>query len=627
MVMSQTFLCPYCYEVNSLSSVEYFCKKCNDTKPYTGKGLQDKLISQLCPICKTSSNIVCPSSGCKKRLPEGTLNGTNTIISIVGTRGSGKSHYVGVLINELYKRVAPNFGASFIGFNKSHQLWQEKFGNRLYSSVAQALEATPAGNQEDPLIYEMIFSSGRTNTMYTFVFFDTAGENFGDEEQMSVLNKYIYKSAGVICLLDPFQIPGIAERVDPEVAEGSSSGAIITSNSEVVSNVANLIRSYRGMSRSEKIKTPISVVFTKLDAISDLIPEGSVVLDPSPHSGSININDMHNVNKDMEAFLIHWDEKSFVVQVNNDFETSAFFAVSALGFGNHPDVANDRRVKEPRPHRVEDPFLWILNENRILDKKYLKSAENRAHSLLRRFSIEKFRSPVAVTLLLVVGMLVGIFGYSEAQYQIGMHQKREGNYSAAINNFQSAPFSWYRNPEERITYCELMIEYIAASDEYEAGNFYSAHRLFSALGTFNNSDIRATNCLQPWPSSGTVYSGCDELGHSSLTVLAEEDFPYRIVLTIRYEDGDVFAVAFLSPGEYVELRMPSGLYSIHLYAGVKWFGASDLFGGDTIRRYLASKQNEVSSLFYIDSQQKVKITIKSDLDDEGEITWGKQRVL
>lgn len=377
MDLSGKFLCPYCYEVNKLADVKYYCKKCEDVKVIPAKGMRKLVssvpISKLCPDCGTSASAVCPNPRCidpmtgkRRKLPEGTLTGENTIISIVGTRGAGKSHYVGVLIYELYRRIAADFGASFIGFDKSQALWQLKFGDRLYGSAAQALDATTAGVQEEPLIYEMVFPSRFGNIMYTFVFFDTAGENFGDSEQMTILNKYIYKSAGIICLLDPFQIPDIEGKVDSNVARGSTSGAAKTSDIEVVSNISSLIRNYRGMSRTKKIDIPIAITFTKLDAIRSLIPYGSTLLDTSPHIGTVDLNDIHNVDAEVRALLTEWNERAFITQVESEYKTSSFFTVSALGFDNYPDAANAKKIKKPQPHRVEDPFLWILKEKGLL---------------------------------------------------------------------------------------------------------------------------------------------------------------------------------------------------------------------------------------------------------------------
>jgi GTPase SAR1 family protein len=370
-VPKTTFLCPYCYDVSKLNDIQYFCRKCNNTKNIAKKGSSifqpfAAPLSTICPDCGTSAVAVCPI--CHRKLPEGTLTGTNSIISVVGTRGSGKSHFVGVIINELYKRIAADFGAMFVGFDQSHSLWERDFGS-LYNSL-QALELTQVGERKDPLIYEMIFGTKfGANKMYTFAFFDTAGENFNDEDQMSVLNKYIYQSSGIIFLFDPLQIPSVEGKISQEVAEGSSSGASRVQNTEVLTHVSNLIRNYHGMKKTEKIKTPVAIVFTKLDAIRDILPESSTILDNSPHYGEVVLNDLHNVNLEVQALLAEWGEASFIRQVEIEYAKSAFFAVSALGFDNHPDAHNDRKINKPQPHRIEDPFLWLLTETGVLKGK------------------------------------------------------------------------------------------------------------------------------------------------------------------------------------------------------------------------------------------------------------------
>lgn len=372
MSAGTTFLCPYCFEVNPLRDVRYFCKRCGDYKVIQRKGFAAinpfaAKASTLCPTCSTAATAVCPNEKCHHKLPEGTLTGSNSIISIVGGRASGKSHFVGVLIYELSRRIAADFSASFVGFDESRQLWDRDFGS-LYHSL-QALELTPVGAHKKPLIYEFVLPGTLGNRMYTFAFFDTAGENFNDEDQMTVLNKYIYQSAGVIFLFDPLQIPAVAAQVPRDVLDGSTAGAgggLRTSNNDVLGHVANLIWNYRGQRHGQKISTPAAIVFTKLDAIAGILPPGSTILESSPHSGEVMLNDLHNVSSEVEALLKEWDEGAFVQQVSNTFSEHAFFAVSALGIDNHPDAGHDRKVRRPQPHRIEDPFLWVLTRTGVL---------------------------------------------------------------------------------------------------------------------------------------------------------------------------------------------------------------------------------------------------------------------
>ena len=51
-------------------------------------------------------------------------------------------------------------------------------------------------------------------------------------------------------------------------------------------------------------------------------------------------------------------------QVDVNYTNHAYFAVSALGMDNNPK--ENRKIDRPRPHRIEDPLLWILKENGVI---------------------------------------------------------------------------------------------------------------------------------------------------------------------------------------------------------------------------------------------------------------------
>lgn len=246
MVPKTTFICPYCFEKHPLSAVQFRCtnRRCKDfddvemtryengdlTMPKKGKktftvptkGAFKVAPSAKCPEC---SNItykhICPS--CHNELPENSLDGTDMIISVVGSRATGKSHFVGVVIKELIERISVKFGGSMEGFADSYSRWESGFYNHLYVDNRK-LELTKSSLQNvnngayRPLIFKLKLKRKgvlrESIDSYTFVFFDTAGEDLNDQDTMSTVNKYICKSAGIIFLLDPMQIPTVVSQLD-----------------------------------------------------------------------------------------------------------------------------------------------------------------------------------------------------------------------------------------------------------------------------------------------------------------------------------------------------------------------------------------------------------------------------
>jgi len=335
--------------------------------------------SAECPECKQKTyKVVCP--GCHNTLPESTLLGRDMIISIVGSRDTGKSHFVGVIIRELIDRISVKFGGAMIAFDDSMKRYDINFGHRLYFDL-QKLDLTQSSVQNinnsayRPLIFSLNLKKkgffGESIDCYTFVFFDTAGEDLNELDTMTTVNKYICKSAGIIFLLDPMQIPSVANQLDEKIVKRASSvnWRQATNSDDIMARVSTMIRNDKNMKTSQKIDIPVAAVFSKFDAIETLVPSGSTVLESSPHCSekAFLLSDWHNVNSEIQGLLRAWGADSFMAQLDVNYKNYSYFAVSALGLNNNPRA--DRGIERPRPHRIEDPLLWILKENGVIKAK------------------------------------------------------------------------------------------------------------------------------------------------------------------------------------------------------------------------------------------------------------------
>ena len=396
-----SFICPYCFEKHALKDVEFRCtnRRCKDfddvplTKYENGDvnmPLQAKKVfpvqiknpfkvpnSARCPECNSVTyKRVCPS--CHNELPESTLNGTDMIISVVGSRATGKSHFVGIIIKELFERIAVRMGGSMEGFADSYSRWESGFYNRLYVN-GQKLDLTQSSLQNinngayRPLIFKLKLKHPgllkNSLDSYTLVFFDTAGEDLNDEDTMSTVNKYICKSSGIIFLLDPMQIPMVVNQLDKSIVERASSINIsqATKADDIMTRVSHLIRKDRGLSDKAKIDIPVAAVFSKFDAIESLVPTDFIVRNPSTHcnEGYFDMSDWHNVNSEIQALLNEWEATAFTSQLETNYTDYSYFAVSSLGLDNNPSA--DGHIDRPRPHRIEDPLLWLLKENGVIE--------------------------------------------------------------------------------------------------------------------------------------------------------------------------------------------------------------------------------------------------------------------
>ena len=404
MAKKSSFICPFCFEQSKLSAAEFRCtnRRCTEiddipmTKylggdtsmpekgrmcfksPSTNPFLVPSAAS--CPSCKQSTRkVVCPA--CHNSLPESTLSGKDMIISVVGSRDAGKSLFVGVLINELIKRIAVKFEGSMVGFDDSYKRYTDNHHRSLYidrrlmEQTTTVLTNAVGSHAYKPYIFTLSLKKkkgflglGSEIQCFTFVFFDTAGEDLNELDTMSTVNKYICKSAGIIFLLDPMKIPAVSGQVDSSILAGASNTTVIAQADDIMGRVSQLIRNDRNMKETQKIDIPVAAVFSKFDAIESLVPPGATVLEPSAHCAekAFLMSDWHNVNQEIQGLLAEWGEEAFMAQLDVNYDKYSFFTASALGLNNNP---RNGGFEMPRPHRIEDALLWILKENGVIKPK------------------------------------------------------------------------------------------------------------------------------------------------------------------------------------------------------------------------------------------------------------------
>jgi hypothetical protein len=264
-----------------------------------------------------------------------------------------------------------------VGFDDSYKRYMANFGHRLYNDL-QKLELTRSAMGKStsaayrPLIFKYKTKSkgfiGTKIESFTFVFFDTAGEDLNTQDTMNTVNKYICRSAGIIFLLDPTKISAVKHQLDESTVSRASSAStdLSTDSDDIMSRVSTLIRNDRGLRETSKIDIPVAAVFSKFDVVAPVIPGGLTILETSPHcaEGAFVQSDWHNVNSEIHSLLTEWGASSFVSQLDLNYTRHSFFAASALGLRNNP--REDDGIERPRPHRIEDALLWILYENKVI---------------------------------------------------------------------------------------------------------------------------------------------------------------------------------------------------------------------------------------------------------------------
>lgn len=378
-------LCPYCFEYFSLAAAPFRCsnrscktlmdpilqKVWNDSRPknavFEAVGREE---SQRCPDCRqVSHKRICPN--CHMELPSTLGKCKNYIFSVIGAKAAGKSHYIAVLIDQIKRRIGPEMNILLEAINdETITRYREEFHAPLFVNK-RTIESTQSGLTmsavRKPMLFSLTFSSknffGKTKITgaIVLVFFDTAGEDMNEEDTMATVNKYIYRSNGIILLVDPLQIPHVRDHLKglEELPQQN------TESAEILTRTTRLIEGGCGYRPTDRINIPLAVAFSKIDALSSLIDPQFQVSAASNHRSGFDRADFEAVNTEMMSLLADWQCADIVQSAQTRYTTCGFFGLTALGCNPQGGVDVPRIL----PRRVEDPFLWLLHCNKLLNAK------------------------------------------------------------------------------------------------------------------------------------------------------------------------------------------------------------------------------------------------------------------
>ena len=392
-IVMPKFICPHCFEKINTRDICFRCINPNCPKE------EDKAYSKywrlsanipmhrvikhdlpfyknvptyaICPNCNTKTpKIICPN--CHNDLPHTTGRTKEYMVALIGAKEAGKSIYIAVLINALSQYIGQKLDASLTALNDETIVrYRDEFYKPLYENKEIIMTTRPAALEvKDPLMYR--FSIAKKNiiekqkqAVISLVFFDTAGEDLDSIKIMRGQIKYIANASGIILILDPLQIPAVRNRL-PEDANLPN---VHTEPEVLVTRVINLIREDHKIPAAEKIKIPIALAFSKIDALRPIIPPDSALNRASPHDDKFDIDDCELVSSEMQAYLQEWVGPGLNSIMEHNFQDFAYFGLSALGAA--PDSIG-KLTEVVSSFRIGDPFLWLLWKT-----KFIKSRTNK----------------------------------------------------------------------------------------------------------------------------------------------------------------------------------------------------------------------------------------------------------
>lgn len=197
------------------------------------------------------------------------------------------------------------------------------------------------------------------STVLSFV--DTAGEDLNDLGTAFTL-KYLSVCDALMITLDPFALPGARARLRlPSEAVQVGDDVPL----DVVSRITELLRTEHGVKTRKKIKLPVALVFTKIDAFYAGLDRYNPIMAQPPGLPAYQDADGRTVHEHMLALMRDWNATDIDTHMRLNYSDYRYFGVSALGA--EPDYREYAVAPGGvQPHRVEDPVLWLLSKTRTV---------------------------------------------------------------------------------------------------------------------------------------------------------------------------------------------------------------------------------------------------------------------
>lgn len=380
-------VCPFCFRKINSSRLAYQCagrgnidcKKEPDEDRIRLTGSQLETYPTFLPASGRGTTTNCPKCGgpakrracptCHTALPIDFVDSKSPMIGLVGAAGSGKTVLMTVLVKQLREVVGRRFNADIrIATDNpdGHQGLSDYQASRevpLYSEHTLPRKTDKqAGRHTPPVVLRWRQESARLvggqalrSTVLSFV--DTAGEDLNDQGTIFTL-EYLSVCDALIITLDPFALPGARARLNlPKTAIQVGDDVPL----DVVSNITELLRTEHGIKKRKRIKLPVAIVFTKIDAFYPSLDRHNPIMAKAAGVPAYEDADGQVVHEHMLALMNEWNATDIDNHMRLNYSDYRYFGVSALGA--EPDYeGNTVAPGGVQPHRVEDPVLWLLSK-------------------------------------------------------------------------------------------------------------------------------------------------------------------------------------------------------------------------------------------------------------------------
>lgn len=319
-------------------------------------------VPTCCPECKQVVQEACVR--CHHGLLPGWRDAHATCVAMNGSRATGKSLYIAVLVKQLDQLMAKLNSTVEFADARTRENYTEIYEKPLFESRG-LMPPTPSAITDSSYQREpLIFSLGILNGMRRFlVIRDVAGEDMERPPADTTPLHFLAHADAVFFMFDPMAVPEIRAKLQDLVPTQSQLGG---DPHAVLGNLMHIIGG----------ATPrLAVILSKFDAMQELRKvedidwqsimsnSGAAFLrDPSLESAQYREDDGELLHEEVRSLLHKLHAGRLVLSLENPHSGKPihyrFFAVSALGEAPRGESVHPRGIA---PFRSLDPAKWVLS--------------------------------------------------------------------------------------------------------------------------------------------------------------------------------------------------------------------------------------------------------------------------
>jgi len=301
-----------------------------------------------CPYCFKSAPVesarlvlLCPH--CHNSLTGNSLFNNDMAITVVGSSNSGKSFFIGVMLNGLVERMKSRGHISGLGdtMDRFERDYRSLPGNA--KAAHSAVEVSFASDNKGvykPLIFEV--SKKPNGAKHSLVFYDTLGI---DEKYFTATSVSV--SHGVVLVIDPFSISSVMSRYGTELNASDKKQISEESADSTIGSFIQALEHTTELLQERILSTPLAIVINKVDMAGlDLVIGEDAIQRTMEEHPKVFANHLDTMDYVCREFLSKMDMRDVVAHIQQNFKCHRFFALSTH---SQNDVAK--------------VFDWIIRSN------------------------------------------------------------------------------------------------------------------------------------------------------------------------------------------------------------------------------------------------------------------------